>query len=83
MKPEIYEQLEDAATYQDKPVARVVKLFKYTCKRCGYTWVQRRSAFPRRCANVQCRSPYWQTAAKQGVERVERVPARKAKTTAA
>ena len=37
MEPEIYGQLEDAATWQDKPVAKVVKLFKYTCRRCGWT----------------------------------------------
>lgn len=29
------------------------------CKRCGYDWVQRLSRTPKRCANVKCRSPYY------------------------
>jgi hypothetical protein len=29
------------------------------CKRCGYEWSQRLSGIPKRCANVECRTPYW------------------------
>lgn len=35
------------------------KLPTYTCLRCGHTWVPRRPERPLRCANVHCRSAYW------------------------
>lgn len=29
------------------------------CLRCGYEWVPHNDGVPARCANVKCRSPYW------------------------
>lgn len=29
----------------------------FMCNRCNYVWASRKS--PTRCANVTCRSPYW------------------------
>ncbi len=33
----------------------------YRCERCGYEWLPRYqdSAPPTVCANLQCKSPYW------------------------
>ena len=36
---------------------------KRHCFRCSYEWKQRTDGTPRRCANRECRSPYWQTQA--------------------
>lgn len=55
----------------------------HLCLRCGYKWEQRLSRFPKRCANVECRSPYWQTEATQGVKRDTRVSSRKNKAAKA
>ncbi len=38
---------------------------KFKCKKCGYSWENRRSSYvgegnlPKQCANLECRSPRW------------------------
>lgn len=32
---------------------------RFTCTRCGHTWVPRSDAVPGRCPNKKCNSPYW------------------------
>lgn len=46
---------------------------KRRCKRCGYSWTQRTEGMPRRCANRECRSPYWQTEAYRVRQRPEKL----------
>jgi hypothetical protein len=31
----------------------------YTCLRCGWQWKTLSGRRPKRCAEVKCRSPYW------------------------
>jgi predicted Zn-ribbon and HTH transcriptional regulator len=32
---------------------------RVTCQRCGWTWIPFSGRTPTRCANPECRSPYW------------------------
>lgn len=42
-----------------------ITLPRYTCLRCGYTWIPRVQHRPVRCAH--CRSEYWHTPRSRGV----------------
>jgi len=41
-----------------------IKLFRFTCLRCGHRWIPRGDRVPRTCPNRACHSPYWQTKRK-------------------
>ena len=34
-----------------------IKLYEYTCERCGHKWIPRTKEKPRVCP--KCKSPYW------------------------
>lgn len=42
-----------------------VTLPRYTCLRCGHTWIPRQNEKPRTCA--LCRNPYWDRPRKNRV----------------
>lgn len=40
---------------------KTVSLPVCKCRKCTYEWVASTQEIPTRCANPQCRTPYWQT----------------------
>jgi len=40
-----------------KPITRL----ECTCSRCGYVWATKTDKKPKVCANIRCKSPYWNT----------------------
>lgn len=39
--------------------AEPITLQKFTCERCGHSWIPRSEERPRSCPNPKCRSIYW------------------------
>lgn len=39
-----------------------------TCLRCGFKWYPRSPEPPKRCANTECRSPYWNKPRRKGTK---------------
>ena len=36
-----------------------ITTLQHRCTRCGHSWQGRLTGKPKRCANKQCGSPYW------------------------
>ena len=44
-----------------------ITIKKYTCERCGYSWISRINTLPKFCS--KCKSPSWNIP--RGKERIE------------
>jgi predicted Zn-ribbon and HTH transcriptional regulator len=51
---------------------RALVLKQLHCLRCGYVWFPRTPQLPKVCANLTCKSPYWDRPRRNGKTRKEK-----------
>lgn len=53
-------------------IRKTITVSMYRCERCGYEWIPRGTVPPKVCANLKCKSPYWNKPRQRPVKKKPR-----------